>query len=45
MPDGFAFNYFFTQQVAFKVNFDAAGRVTSIQNNKTVADLLQTRND
>lgn len=45
MPDGFAFNYFFSQQVAFKVNFDAAGRVTHIENNKTMADLLQTRND
>lgn len=45
MPDGFAFNYFFTQQIAFKVVFDASGKVALVENNKTMADLLQTRND
>ena len=43
MPDGFIFEYFFSQQVAFQVWFDGTGLVTAVENVQTMADLLQTR--
>lgn len=43
--DGFAFIFGYTQQVFFKVHFTPAGNVDFVENVKTMADFLQTRND
>ena len=43
ITDGFAFVYGYTQQVYFKVLFNAAGNVEYVEDMKTMADLLQTR--
>lgn len=40
---GFIFEYVFSQQAAFRVNFDAAGRVEYVEDLKTMADLLDQR--
>lgn len=45
ITDGFALIYAYTQQVNFKVHFDPAGNVAFIEDNKTMADFLQTRKD
>lgn len=45
IPDGFAFDYFYGQQVAFKVMFDKSGKVIGVADNKTMADFLQSRHD
>jgi hypothetical protein len=41
--DGFLLHYVFTQQVAFIVHFDGAGNVETIEDMRTMADLLGTR--
>lgn len=43
MPHGFVFYYTFSHQAAFSVTFDGAARVTSVQDEKTMADLLDSR--
>lgn len=45
MPDGFIFEYVFSHQAAFAVSFDSGGRSTSIEDLRTMADLLGTRGD
>ncbi len=42
-PEGFRFIYYFTAQEAFSVHFDSAGLVEEIADDKTVADLLDSR--
>jgi len=42
LPNGFAFDYRFSQSVAFRVSFDSEGLVTGIEDLLTMADLLQT---
>lgn len=41
--EGFNFQYYFSHQAAFKVRFDPAGNVEFVEDEKTVADLLDTR--
>jgi hypothetical protein len=43
LPNGFSLEYVFSQQAAFDVTFDSAGKVTHIEDVKTMADLLDTR--
>jgi hypothetical protein len=43
VPQGFYLDYRFSEQVAFTVRFDSAGKVESVEDLATVADLLQTR--
>jgi hypothetical protein len=43
LPHGFIFPYVFSQSVAFNVTFDVAGNVTSVDDQTTMADLLQTK--
>jgi hypothetical protein len=43
VPEGFAFDYEFSEQVAFQVVFDKTGAVESVNDLTTVADLLDTR--
>ncbi len=42
-PHGFRFMYMFSAQAAFSVHFDGQGRVEQVVDDKTVADLLDTR--
>jgi hypothetical protein len=42
-PYGFILHYYFSDQVAFEVRFDAQGVVEEIYDVRTMADLLQTR--
>src|SRR5215813_8280462 len=43
MPEGFVFNYMFTMQVAFDVQFDAKGVAGGVVDARTAADFFQTR--
>lgn len=43
MPVGFIFPYFYSHQVAFEVSFDTDGKVSSIDDMRTAADLLDMR--
>ena len=43
LPNGFTIEYTFSQQAAFEVMFDSAGKVTGIEDVQTMADLLGTR--
>jgi hypothetical protein len=43
LKHGFILEYFFSQQVAFEVSFDGKGKVVSIDDVRTMADLFQTR--
>lgn len=43
VPNGFTLEYVFSQQAAFEVTFDSAGKATDIEDVKTMADLLDTR--
>lgn len=43
VPDGFIFQYDFSQSVAFSVVFDSTGRVSYVHDNLTMADLLGTK--
>jgi hypothetical protein len=45
IPQGFIFHYYFSDSVAFQVQFDGAGTVTGVHDNVTVADLLGLRGD
>lgn len=40
---GYQFNYLFTEAIAFDVVFDPQGNVTHVQNQTTVADLLDQK--
>ena len=42
-PEGFLFEYRYSEQVAFAVHFSPAGTATGISDLTTMADLLQTR--
>ncbi len=41
--DGFIFEYRFSEQVAFAVEFDGTGTAVAVNDLTTMADLLQTR--
>jgi hypothetical protein len=43
MPYGFALSYTFSNSVAFRVVFDQAGSVISVEDEPTMADLLQLK--
>lgn len=43
MKEGFQFEYLFSHQAAFSVTFDVAGNVVGVQDEKTMANLLDTR--
>lgn len=42
-PNGFILSYMFSEQVAFSVEFDAKGVVVDVEDNATIADLLDSR--
>jgi len=42
-PNGFILSYVFSERVAFDVLFDGTGKVVSVSDAMTMADLLQTR--
>ncbi|MGD2109648.1 MAG: hypothetical protein PVI86_09680 [Phycisphaerae bacterium] len=44
-PHGFQFRYVFSQSVAFAVNMDKDGVVEYVEDLRTMADLLQYKND
>ncbi len=43
LPNGFRFEFIYSAQAAFAVNFDSSGTVTHVEDIATMADLLQTR--
>lgn len=43
LPDGFLLDYVYSAQVAFVAWFDGDGKLTTMENLATMADLLQTR--
>ena len=43
VPEGFYIVYYYSPQASFQVHFDSTGVVTQLTDNKTIADLLQTR--
>ena len=43
LPNGFTIEYMFSQQAAFEVLFDSTGKVTDVEDVKTMADLLDSR--
>jgi len=43
LPHGFCCTFRFSERTAFTVNFDGAGKVTSVEDAVTMADLLDQR--
>lgn len=43
MPEGFVFLYHFSEQSSFSVTFDGTAKVLAVNDNKTMADLLDSR--
>jgi hypothetical protein len=43
LPNGFTIEYIFSQQAAFEVTFDSTGKVTGVEDVKTMADFLDSR--